>query len=397
MQEQENHKDMRDSFGDYFRRRLETHPLEADESLLEAVEKRIKRKRLQQRTIWSALAVAAVLMGLLFLLPTQMDRPSVIEQKEPVVVVVPEEQTEEPLMFSKEEPLLAVAAPVSSPIIDKTEVIAEAQDDRLLSEEIVDTELPKVLKEEAAATPQESATAELPESQSASGYANQLFIPSRRTESSQKTSLQFHAGFGSSNLDKLNGANDFANAVDPSKQEDWFGNNGETEVPGIYEPSHIDHNLPLSFGVTVRTMFSSRLGIESGLVYTYLSSSVSGSRNLKGNTYQHYIGIPVNVVGLLWSNPKWDVYLSAGAMMEKGLRLVYSISSDNKTSDGSESIDGLQWSLNASVGVSYRLHRHWSIYFEPRFSHYFDNNQPASYRTENRSSFNLGAGLRYEF
>ena len=50
-----------------------------------------------------------------------------------------------------------------------------------------------------------------------------------------------------------------------------------------------------------------------------------------------------------------------------------------------------------SVGVSYRFYRDWSLYLEPRYSYYFDNNQPVSYRTENMTLIGVGAGVRFEF
>lgn len=61
------------------------------------------------------------------------------------------------------------------------------------------------------------------------------------------------------------------------------------------------------------------------------------------------------------------------------------------------SIAGLQWSLNLSIGVSYRFYRDWSLYLEPRYSYYFDNNQPVSYRTENMTLIGVGVGVRFEF
>lgn len=60
-------------------------------------------------------------------------------------------------------------------------------------------------------------------------------------------------------------------------------------------------------------------------------------------------------------------------------------------------ISGVQWSLNGSVGVSYRLYREWSLYLEPRISYYFNNDQPVSIRTENSVIIGLGAGFRFEF
>lgn len=73
-------------------------------------------------------------------------------------------------------------------------------------------------------------------------------------------------------------------------------------------------------------------------------------------------------------------------MMEKGLQAVYSgyIAGNGTTISKSkkEGIHGMQWSVSASVGAAYRFYGDWSLYFEPRFSHYFDCDQPASIRTD---------------
>lgn len=170
------------------------------------------------------------------------------------------------------------------------------------------------------------------------------------------------------------------------------------------EFSEIDHSLPLSFGLTVRKDINKRFGIETGLTYTYLSSTF---RKITTPYYQakqelHYLGIPVNLVFYLWNDPKWNVYASAGGMVEKGLRYKYSQDmylNSNKVSTIHDkgSIDQLQWSLNASLGISYYIHEGWGLYFEPRYSYYFDNNQPISIRTDKSHVFGLAGGLRYKF
>ena len=87
--------------------------------------------------------------------------------------------------------------------------------------------------------------------------------------------------------------------------------------------------------------------------------------------------------------------------MEKGLRSLFHLEAyrldEYKTETVRSGIHGLQWSLNLSVGVSYRIYRDWSLYLEPRYSYYFDNNQPVSYRTENMTLIGVGAGVRFEF
>ncbi|MDR1883450.1 MAG: PorT family protein [Prevotella sp.] len=165
-----------------------------------------------------------------------------------------------------------------------------------------------------------------------------------------------------------------------------------------------DHSIPLSFGVGIRKDLNKFIGIETGLAYTYLFSKFkkTGAKSYQASQELHYLGIPVNVVVYLYNSHDWNIYLSAGSMVEKGLRYkytedIYDKNNNTATVYDKGRINGLQWSLNASLGVSYMLYNDWSIYFEPRFSFYFDNDQPVSIRTEKPSVFGLGAGLRYKF
>ena len=167
--------------------------------------------------------------------------------------------------------------------------------------------------------------------------------------------------------------------------------------------SHVDCAPPLSFGLMVRKNLNDRIGLESGLVYTYLYSKMNEGRmaGRRATLGLHYLGIPVNLVVKLWDHPDWNVYLSGGFMVEKGLRSVYHVEAyglhGSESATSRSGIGGLQWSLNLSIGVAYRFYRDWSLYLEPRYSYYFDNNQPVSYRTENTTLIGVGAGVRFEF
>lgn len=167
--------------------------------------------------------------------------------------------------------------------------------------------------------------------------------------------------------------------------------------------SQADCAPPISFGITVRKALNNRIALESGLVYTYLYTKLNQSRMISGRATLglHYLGIPVNLVINLWDNPDWNVYVSGGGMIEKGVRSIYHVEAygldEHKSATYRSGIDGLQWSLNLSVGVSYRFYRDWSLYLEPRYSYYFNNNQPVSYRTENMTLIGVGAGVRFEF
>jgi hypothetical protein len=163
------------------------------------------------------------------------------------------------------------------------------------------------------------------------------------------------------------------------------------------------YNDPLSFGLTVRKQLNKTLSLESGLVYTYLLSTFEnpGMQRSEAKLHLHYIGIPVNLITELWENSKWEVYLSTGFMAEKGIQSLYVQSqyfgAEVVTTTAKTNINGIQWSINGGVGVSYKIKRQLGIYFEPKFSRYFNNNQPVSARTDHPFVFGLSAGLRIGF
>lgn len=167
--------------------------------------------------------------------------------------------------------------------------------------------------------------------------------------------------------------------------------------------SEADYALPLSFGWMLRKDFNARVGVETGLVYTYLSSRFTdpGLVNRKARLELHYLGIPLNLVVYAWNRPRWNVYFTAGGMVEKGLKSLYTQhvyrGGDWGVLSGGESIGGMQWSVHFSAGVDYRFYKRWSLYLEPRLSRYFDNDQPASYRTAHAWSVGLAGGVRYAF
>lgn len=155
---------------------------------------------------------------------------------------------------------------------------------------------------------------------------------------------------------------------------------------------------PLTAGLSVSKMVSRNVFVESGLRYTYLHSQFSNSLSV-ADLHLHYIGVPLNLGYRINSGPNWYFYTSGGIMAEKGLTSVYRqtirYSNNTVTTSKTESINGLQWSVNATVGVGYYLSRKFSLYFEPEFGYYFDNNQPLSSRTENQLTFGLKSGLRF--
>ena len=171
----------------------------------------------------------------------------------------------------------------------------------------------------------------------------------------------------------------------------------ETEYVPEKEITDIKTSMPVSFGVIVRKKINKTIGIETGLLYTYLSSDlkISGADYSDATLNLHYLGIPVDLIVNLWDKKQWNIYVSGGGMVEKGLQAVHK----KKGIDGKERsrISGLQWSLNGGLGVSYNFYKYMNLFVEPGFSYYFDCNQPISRRTEDPFSFGIRTGIRYDF
>jgi len=164
------------------------------------------------------------------------------------------------------------------------------------------------------------------------------------------------------------------------------------------------HKQPVRFGVSVCYALNERFGIESGLSYTYLSSSLSSS----GEDYSYkvrqslqYVGIPLNFKASLWKKRWMDLYLSAGGMAEK------CVDGDSETdymwrgrikSSTHKAVREKPWqcSVNASAGMQFNLSSVVGLYVEPGVSYYFDNGSSVSniYK-EKPLNFNLEFGLRF--
>jgi hypothetical protein len=176
--------------------------------------------------------------------------------------------------------------------------------------------------------------------------------------------------------------------------------------PGIMKQndfSNIIYSTPISVGLILRKNITKTWSLESGLVYTYLLTTFENTVVQQNNAklHLHYIGVPLNLIAQLWDNPKWEIYLSGGGMMEKGIRSVYVqnqyVNNQTITTTTSTNIEGIQWSVNGAVGLAYKIQQNIGLFFEPKISYYYNNNQPISARTEYPVVFGLSAGVRFKF
>ncbi|MDE6480686.1 MAG: PorT family protein [Muribaculaceae bacterium] len=171
------------------------------------------------------------------------------------------------------------------------------------------------------------------------------------------------------------------------------------EVP-ISTESH--HHKPIKAGITFLYGLTDRVSLETGVMYTSLSSDFTVSQGNKvssGERQLHYIGIPLNVKLSVWSWKAVDLYLSAGVMGEK------CVSNRFQTKSASEGISleqyssqkekPMQWSVNAAPGLQLKPLPNIGIFAEPGVSYYFnDGTNLSTIYKERPWNFNLNVGVR---
>lgn len=220
-------------------------------------------------------------------------------------------------------------------------------------------------------------------------------------------------GLGDSDEENPNPTTPGTNTPDGTEDDNNSANSGPTvpDKPVPDEDKYIDeitkvrHRQPVRFGLTFQYNFNKRFGIETGVMYTRLSSDVttySVAKTETGNQTLHYVGVPLNIKFSAWSWKCFDLYLSAGVTGEKCVRNELVTSSiDANTYEETKSLHGerpFQWSANFGAGLLIKLASTVGIFAEPGVSYYFDDGSSVStiYK-EKPCNFNLNLGIRFTF
>jgi len=425
-----------DAFSEMIRQKLENHEVSVDVSDWSAIEKRLKPKRkIIPWWLWLPVGSAAVL-ALLFTLHPFTETTTTISKSETKNIYQELIETKKTETIQTEKLITAKIAEeklVSKQFKqEKTQAINANKTQNVKSKILyaktnklpvqgkaiqIQTDTKNTIRE---ITKNESAYNRLPATENIAQLSieKEDSIPSNQVKEKfqskenrefdnnpkprNKSSWLLAAAFGtgSSGDNSLYGNSDMLSSVSPKSIV-----NATTLFSSILTPndfSSIVHSPPVSFGLVVRKNFGNVWGVESGLQYTYLLSTFEsqGTQHSDAKLHLHYVGIPVNVVARVWKNQHWDLYLSAGATIEKGLQSIYTqnqyFGNQTYTTTVKTKINGLQSSLNTSVGVAYKIQPKMGIYFEPKISYYLDNNQPMSARTEQPLVVGFIAGLRFE-
>lgn len=205
------------------------------------------------------------------------------------------------------------------------------------------------------------------------------------------------------------GANPLAAGV---TKTDWIDKDSKASAIVYNQPEvqeEYSHKIPVKVGLTARYNITGRLGVETGLTYSILSSSVkignseTGKNWSSGSQTLHYLGIPLNISFNILNSRYVNIYLTGGGMMEKSIS--GSIKTDeyvdgkfDRTLTTNISPKGLQWSVNAAAGIQANILPQLGFFVEPGVSHHFKNgSRVRSIYTDKPTDFSLGFGLRYSF
>ena len=412
----------KDTFDNIFRQKLENHQLPIDADCWTEIEERLKSKK-KRRIIpfwfWLSGGAAVALLTLLFTIHLPSESPEYtgktkkgnIQQKKTETRQIAKQQTERLNLTGKTSIDYSTFEKTVQKRKNPVEEKGAAYNHVNNSDSSKNNQTPKEAIVENS-NEERILTQKTAESKdTASRNQSTRFIPENLAESTKdepstkpknKQNWLLAASFGSGgSTSGLNSGNGYVYA---SNGKDYLTNASAnySNILASNDFSEKNYLAPISFGLTLRKNLNRTLGLETGLIYTYLLSTFenSGMQHSDAKLHLHYVGIPVNLVAGIWENSKWELYSSAGIMVEKGIQSVYTqnqyFGNMVQTTTAKTKIDGLQWSVNGAVGLTYKVQRNWGIYFEPKVSYFFDNNQPVSARTENPISIGLTAGVRFK-
>ena len=312
--------------------------------------------------------------------------------------------------------LIAEAVPVESRVgTGVVEDSAESADTSVLENKDVDD----VPVESSVSAVAENVTSVNAEEQAAMSWDEYLKeTPSEKARA--KRSGGFSAGilaggavggntFGSKPTAMVMGANPLAAGV---TKTDWIDKDSKASAIVYNQPEvqeEYSHKIPVKVGLTARYNITGRLGVEMGLTYSILSSSVKTGNSETGKNWStgsqtlHYLGIPLNISFNILNSRYVNIYVTGGGMMEKSIS--GSIKTDeyvdgkfDRTLTTNISPKGLQWSVNAAAGIQANILPQLGFFVEPGVSHHFKNgSRVRSIYTDKPTDFSLGFGLRYSF
>lgn len=168
----------------------------------------------------------------------------------------------------------------------------------------------------------------------------------------------------------------------------------------VEQISDIEYSLPVNLGVQLQIPLGKNMALGIGLNYSMLKSKYDcliDKVRYSVKQKLHYIGIPVNIYGLIADRNNFSFYVNGGVAFEKGIKAVYNLKSYRDSQSHSSDIDGVQFSINAGLGVEYKFGNVVGLYFEPNLIYYTNSEVMYSIRTDQPFHVKADIGFRFHF
>lgn len=363
-------------------------PVEAD--LWQDIEATMRRRRVRRVLYYASSVAAVVLLALLLLLPgSEVGQPQV---QTLVAEAVSGKVPSEIAAVVVAEPAAEVAA-VAEPAAD---VVAEPAGTMEVSgAETVASEVGKNAVAETAA--QEAVAVQTravapKERRAAMALADDILeFGDERERGNRGYTLAFSQGIMPGSAASVAGSRVMASSA--------FG--GALEHSHMVEHvSDTKYSLPVNAGLQIQFPVGENMAVGVGVNYSMLKSKYDClidkvHYNVKQKL--HYIGIPVNVYGLVVERNNFSFYVNAGVTLEKGIRAVYELNSYRDSQKYRADIEGVQFSINAGLGVEYKFGNAVGLYFEPNLVYYTNSEVMYSIRTDQPFQVKADIGFRFHF
>ncbi len=175
--------------------------------------------------------------------------------------------------------------------------------------------------------------------------------------------------------------------------------------------SETNHMQPVSLGLLTSFDITNKLQIETGLIYTYLSSETKNKSSDFNNSEKvqfHYLGIPLNMNYTVLSVNKLNLFVTAGAMIEKDIYGKIKYSDEKKvptlnsgfTNESSSKIKqkNPQFSLAGGVGVTYPMYDKAKLFGKVGGRYYIEtNNEYKTYYSDEKFGLDIQLGIKFNF
>lgn len=161
------------------------------------------------------------------------------------------------------------------------------------------------------------------------------------------------------------------------------------------------HHLPISFALSAEKRFSSWLGLESGIGYSYLHTDFE-RHSMNGidvsSCHWHYLEIPLKVNLYAYTSPRVKIYFGIGGRVALPIYSYAQVTPNPYCQSGRFSSKSV-WAVGGSVGVAFRLSKRVDIFIEPSLRYHFpqDTDIPNIWTDDEPWSISIPLGMRFSW